>query len=195
MEEKKERRERVYWCIENKKVVQCINYGKKNDIIQESLEGKKMFKKLGEVEKIKFKNWCVDKNNLMVKEKWFGKEVKEDRRMVWFGVGIELGKNEKFKGLEIDNSLKKRCLEFYGENFNSLLLIKYGDGSKLNLHKDRDCFDKKVVIVNSGICVFEYDGERKILEDGKIYEIDGKKSHGVVKVVGERYSLSIRKVL
>ena len=152
--------------------------------------------KLGSVDKNKFRKWCVSKNHLMIREKWFGKEIKEDRLNLWFGIGVNFDKNlTKFEGLEIDKGLYKRCNEFYGEDFNSLLLIKYGNGSKLNLHTDRDCFDNKVIIFNSGICIFEYDGVRKILEDGGVYEIDGKKNHGVIKCVGDRYSLSIRKVV
>ncbi|MBE9176798.1 hypothetical protein IQ225_18410 [Synechocystis salina LEGE 06155] len=155
-----------------------------------------MFKKLGNVDEVKFKEWCKNHENKMYKEKWFGKEIKENRLNLWFGVGVNFDKAlSKFEGIKIDKGLERKCREFYGEGFNSLLLIKYEDGSKLNLHKDRDCFDSKVIIINSGICVFEYDGERKILKNGEVYKIDGKKDHGVVKVVGERYSLSIRKVL
>ena len=152
--------------------------------------------KLGSIDKNKFRKWCISKNHLMIREKWFGKEIKEDRLNLWFGIGVNFDKNlSKFEGLEIDKGLYKRCNEFYGEDFNSLLLMKYGNGSKLKLHTDRDCFDNKVIIFNSGICIFEYDGVRKILEDGGVYEIDGKKNHGVIKCVGDRYSLSIRKVV
>lgn len=155
-----------------------------------------MFKKIGMVDKVKLKKWCNSKNELMYREKWFGREIKENRMNLWFGVGIEFNKSlTRFDGLEIDPGLKRRCEEFYGEGFNSLLLIKYGNRSKLNLHKDRDCFDNKVIIFNSGICIFEYDGDRKILNDGEVIEIDGKKEHGVIKCVGERFSLSVRKIL
>jgi hypothetical protein len=155
-----------------------------------------MFKKLGFVNKVKFKEWCVSKEVLMERERWYGREVRENRFNLWFGVGINFDRSlSRFEGLEIDGGLRKRCEEFYGEGFNSLLLIRYGNGSKLNLHKDRDCFGNRVVIFNSGVCVFEYDGERKILNDGEVIEIDGKKDHGVIKCVGERFSLSIREVI
>jgi hypothetical protein len=155
-----------------------------------------MFKRLGKVDEIKLKAWCKSYENKMYKEKWFGREIKENRLNLWFGVGVNFDRNlTKFEGIRIDSGLEKRCKEFYGDNFNSLLLIKYGDKSKLNIHRDRDCFDNKVIIFNSGICIFEYDGERKILNDGEIIEIDGKKDHGVIQCVGERFSLSVRKVL
>jgi alkylated DNA repair dioxygenase AlkB len=152
-------------------------------------------KELGKVDPKKFRDWCISMSVFMEREKWYGKPVSEDRELAWFGVGINFDRNlSRFQGLAINNGLKKRCLEFYDEDFNSLLLIKYGNGSKLNLHKDRDCFDKKVIIINSGICVFQYGEARKILKDGGVYEIDGRTKHGVVKVVGQRFSLSIRKV-
>jgi hypothetical protein len=155
-----------------------------------------MFRKLGKVDKIKFRKWCESYESIMYKEKWFGKEIKENRFNLWFGIGINFDKNlSSFEGLKIDKGLEERCREFYGDSFNSLLLMKYENGSKLNIHKDRSCFDNKVVIFNSGYCVFKYDGKEKFLDDGCVYEIDGKKDHGVIKVMGVRYSLSIRKVI
>jgi len=152
----------------------------------------------------KFKLWINNYENLLVKEKWNGKENNSGRSCLWFGVGVNLGfKNDKFLGENISLGLKKRCSELYGsEDWNSLLLYKYEIGSDLKDHVDRKCFDKKVVIVNicdddlfgNGIVKFRYNNEIEILKNGEVVEIDSSKKHGVCKVEKIRYSLSIRKV-
>lgn len=150
---------------------------------------------LGYVDRIKLKNWCLGLKG-WERERWYGREIKEERDIVWFGVGVELGGNSFFEGNWIGGSLKGRIDEIWGgEDWNSILVYKYGNGSKLNLHVDRDVFDKRVLIINSGICLFSYGGNDYWMEDGGIYEINGKVKHGVKRVIGERFSLSVRKVL
>lgn len=163
-----------------------------------------MLIKKGFVNKVKVWNWVKSYESLLVNERWNSKEVVCGRKSLWFGVGVELGfKSKVFKGVEIEEGLRKKCSELWGgEDWNSLLLYKYEIESELKNHIDRDVFDSKVVVVNisedslfGGNIEFYYDGSIEILSNGEVIEFDCKKYHGVKKVKAERWSLSIRKVL
>jgi hypothetical protein len=152
------------------------------------------------------KMWNFVKNfeNKLNNEKWNGKENNSGRRCLWLGLGVELGFNcSVFKGEEINNGLRIKCNELWGdEDWNSILLYKYDKGVELKDHVDRDIFNDRVVVINvcendlfGGSVNFFYDGKIEILKDGEIIEFNNKKIHGVRKVTSERWSLSIRKVL
>jgi hypothetical protein len=152
------------------------------------------------------KMWNFVKNfeNKLNNEKWNGKENNSGRRCLWFGLGVELGFNcSIFKGEEINNGLRIKCNELWGnEDWNSILLYKYDKGVELKNHSDRDIFNDRVVMINicendlfGGTVNFFYDGKIEVLKDGEIIEFNNKKIHGVRKVTSERWSLSIRKVL
>ncbi len=89
-------------------------------------------------------------------------------------------------------------MNYGGCDWNSVLIYKYGVGCELKLHKDRNVFDNKVIVINvcnedllgNGIN-FIYDGKKYNLKNGEVIEFDNKKFHGVEKVDSERWSLSI----
>ncbi len=163
-----------------------------------------MLVKKGFVDKNKVWSFVKKYNNLLENERWNGKENNSGRKCIWLGIGVDLGfKNKFYKGLEINNGLKKRCDELWGGcDWNSVLIYKYSVGSELKPHIDRNVFENKVVLVN--ICnedlfgngtTFIYNNEKYNLVNGEIIEFDSKKPHGVEKVSNERWSLSIRKVI
>lgn len=158
----------------------------------------------GFVDGNKIWNFCKNYENLLVNERWNNKFNNSGRKCLWFGVGVELGFNCKvFEGIKIGNGLRKKCDELWGnDDWNSILLYKYDVGCELKLHKDRDIFDDKVIVINvsiddlfGGNIDFLYGGEIFKLSNGEIIEFNNKKLHGVKKVFNERWSLSIRKVL
>ncbi len=163
-----------------------------------------MLVKKGFVDKNKIWNFVNKYNSFLENERWNGRENLSGRKCIWLGIGVDLGIKSKFyKGLDIDNGLKKRCDELWGGcDWNSILIYKYGVGCELKLHKDRNVFDNKVIVIN--VCNedllgngsnFIYDGKKYNLKNGEIIEFDNKKLHGVEKVSDERWSLSIRKVI
>ena len=158
----------------------------------------------GFVNQKKIWNFVRNFENKLNNEKWNGKENNSGRRCLWFGLGVELGFNcSIFKGEEINNGLRIKCNELWGnEDWNSILLYKYDKGVELKNHSDRDIFNDRVVMINicendlfGGTVNFFYDGKIEVLKDGEIIEFNNKKIHGVRKVTSERWSLSIRKVL
>ena len=163
-----------------------------------------MLIKKGFVDKNKIWDFVKNYENILINERWNGKENVSGRKCIWLGIGVDLGFQNKFyKGLEINNGLRKRCDELWGgEDWNSILIYKYNVGCELKLHKDRNVFDNKVIVINvcnedllgNGIN-FIYDGKKYNLKNGEVIEFDNKKFHGVEKVNDERWSLSIRKVI
>ena len=82
----------------------------------------------------------------LVEDKYFGK--KTGRFCKWFGLGVELGENKVFEGEKIDERLRVFGNRVWGgEDWNSVLLYRYGVGVGINRHRDRKCFDNKVVVV------------------------------------------------
>jgi hypothetical protein len=79
--------------------------------------------KLGSVDKNKFRKWCVSKNHLMIREKWFGKEIKEDRLNLWFGIGVNFDKNLSFETLTIFFFLRHLNKNVFFFNFRFLSRI------------------------------------------------------------------------
>ena len=163
-----------------------------------------MLVKKGFVDKNKIWSFVKKYENELENERWNGKENNSGRKCIWLGIGVNLGfKNNLYKGLEINNGLKKRCNELWGgEDWNSILVYKYIKGCELKLHIDRNVFDNKVILIN--VCdedlfgngsSFIYDGNKYNLKNGEVIEFDNKKLHGVEKVSDERWSLSIRKVI
>jgi len=158
----------------------------------------------GFVDKVKVWNFVKSYESILENERWNGKENVSGRKNIWLGIGVELGFNSKvYEGLEINNGLRKRCNELWGnEDWNSVLIYKYSVGCELKLHRDRGIFDNKVIVIN--VCSenllgdgikFIYDGKKYNLGNGEIVEFDSKKIHGVEKVSSERWSISIRKVI
>lgn len=163
-----------------------------------------MIKRLGFVDKEKVWKWVKKYNNEMKNERWNGKENKSGRKDLWFGVGVSLGINNRlFEGKEVGEGLSKIGNKWWnGEEWNSVLLLKYDSGVELKPHIDREIFDKKVVIINisedslfGGSVEFIYGGKTEILSNGEVIEINSQIIHGVKKVISERWSLSFRKVL
>lgn len=153
-------------------------------------------KKLGFVDVKKGWNWVSNLD--FVGEKWNEKFNSSGRECIWFGKEVSLGFNSKiFDGLEIPKGLKIRGDELYGNDWNSVLVYKYKKGCELKTHVDRDCFDKKVVLIN--FCKlpvgFKYDDKVFWLKDGEIIEFDNSIPHGILKVSEQRFSVSYRKVL
>jgi len=106
--------------------------------------------RLGFVDGVKVWKWVKKYDLEMVNEKWNGKENKSGRKDLWFGVGVSLGlNNELFEGKEIHKGLRLVGNKWWGgDDWNSVLLLKYGTGVELKSHVDRNIFDKKVVVVN-----------------------------------------------
>ncbi|MDJ0635600.1 MAG: hypothetical protein QNJ34_20605 [Xenococcaceae cyanobacterium MO_188.B29] len=74
-----------------------------------------MLIKKGFVDKNKVWNFVKKYNNLLENERWNGRENLSGRKCIWLGIGVDLGIKSKFyKGLDIDNGLKKRCDELWG---------------------------------------------------------------------------------
>lgn len=158
----------------------------------------------GFVDGLKIWNFVKNYEGKLVNERWNGKENSGGRKCLWFGIGVELGFNcSKFEGLEINNGLRKKCNELWGgDEWNSILLYKYDVGCELKIHRDREIFNNKVVVINvsnddlfGGNIGFIYGGKKEILSNGEVIEFNNKIDHGVSKVSSERWSLSIRKVL
>ena len=157
-------------------------------------------KRLGFVDKNKIWKFVKGYESKLNNEKWNGKVNSSGRKCIWLGVGVELGfKNKIFEGENIDNNLKKRINSIWGnEEWNSILIYKYEVGVELKLHRDRDIFGDKVIVINvsndnlfGGNVEFIYEGNTEILSNGEIIEFDNKKLHGVSKVSDERWSISI----
>ena len=76
------------------------------------------------------------------------------------------------------------------------MLYHYKENVELKIHKDRDIFKDKVIILNlcKDLVCFKYDGKNYWLKNGEIIEINGRKLHGVGKCISKRFSLSFRNV-
>lgn len=111
---------------------------------------------------------------------------------LWFGKKVFLGTNEIVEGLVMDSRLEKFCRKYYSD-FNCSLVYKYINCG-INKHRDRDCFDNKVVIINFHECKFGYVNKVFEMKKGEIWEFDSKKFHWVEEVK-YRVSLQLRKVV
>ena len=159
---------------------------------------------LGFVDKEKVWNWVVKYDSEMKREKWNGKVNGSGRKDLWFGIGVELGfKNKLYKGLEINKGLRLVGNKWWGgEDWNSVLFLKYEEGVELKDHVDRKVFNNKVVVVNISKdsflgenVEFNYGGKLEVLSNGEVIEFNNQVVHGVRRVESERWSLSFRKVL
>ncbi|NJO63022.1 MAG: hypothetical protein HC836_33830 [Richelia sp. RM2_1_2] len=128
-------------------------------------------KRLGFVDKNKVWKFVKNYENKLIYEKWNGKLNCSGRKCIWLGFGVDLGINSKvFKGEEINNNLKNRINNIWGNNdWNSILIYKYDVGVELKLHKDRDIFEDRVIVINvsndnllGGNVEFVYDGCKEI---------------------------------
>ncbi|MEA5595677.1 hypothetical protein [Rivularia sp. UHCC 0363] len=162
-----------------------------------------MLKRLGFVDKNKIWDFVRKYEDKLDFEKWNGKYNDSGRKCLWLGVGVDLGLRSKvYEGEVIDKNLRLRINSLWGSNhWNSILIYKYEKGVELKLHRDRDIFEDKVIIINvsnddlfGGNVEFVYDNCKEILSNGEIIEFNNKKIHGVKKVINERWSISIRKV-
>lgn len=134
-----------------------------------------MLKRLGFADKERVWEWVNKYEEDMCIERWNGKENRSGRKDLWFGVGVNLGfTNELFMGKEIDKGLRLVGNKWWGgDDWNSVLLLKYSEGVELNPHVDRDLFDNKVVIVNisedglfGGNIEFIYKEQIEVLSNG-----------------------------
>lgn len=157
-------------------------------------------KTLGHINTEKTWNWI--RTLKFEPETWNGKVNQSGRKVVWFGLEVELGFNSKIKnGNPIYPGLDLACKKYYPD-YNSVLVIKYEPGVELKPHTDRSCFDKKVVVINLSQdnlfnygCEFIYENVIYKLKDGDVIEFDSSKAHGIKPVENLRYSISIRKVI
>jgi hypothetical protein len=146
---------------------------------------------IDQVDPTKLKAWCRSQT-VTAKDEWNHKPIKQNRFAKWYGVGVHLGFNSKIYQAEaIDPAVYRRLSPFY-PGFNSLLLLRYGVKANLDLHIDRDCFDPKVVLINSGFAIFRHGGKDYTLKNGYVYQFDSKIEHGIVAAEVDRFSLSLR---
>lgn len=150
--------------------------------------------RLGFIDVDKWWKWVEDFDIWFEKEKWNGKENSSGRECFWIGKEVELGFNSKVR----ESNYCKWFVNDNEINFNwdSLLVYKYGIGSELKDHVDRDVFKNEVIIINlcKDLVGFRYGGKVNWLRDGELIKINNKISHGVCKVNSIRYSLSFRKI-
>ena len=105
-------------------------------------------------------------------------------------------------GLEIPNGLRTKVNQLWeGEDWNSILVLKYPPGARLDTHTDREVFEKRTIVINASRddlfgngTKFFYGGELHDLENGEVVEFDNSVPHGVRMVDCDRFSVSIRKV-
>ena len=156
-----------------------------------------MIKRLGFANTEKGWSWVSGWN--FTPEKWNGEINFSGRKSIWLGLEVSLGFNSVVsKGGEISNGLRVRGNELWGnDDWNSVLVYKYGKDMELKNHIDRDVFDKKVVLINfcKVLVAFNYGGKVFWLKNGEIIEFDNSVLHGVSKVASERFSVSFRKVI
>lgn len=148
---------------------------------------------IGNVDPEKFLNWCKSQSHLLTRESWNGRQIKQHRDLVWYGLGVNFGSNSIFTANPIPANLNKRLREFYPD-FNCLQLLRYTNKADLPKHCDRPVFDKKVIIINHGTAVF-WQNKHTFLKNGAVYEIDASIEHAILQTEGERWSLSIRKII
>ena len=158
----------------------------------------------GFVNQAKLWEWLRSLEPQLKPETWNGEITKTGRLHCWFGVAVSLGmRSTKSVGLEISAGLRTRTDNLWGGgDWNSILVLKYPPGTKLDTHCDREIFDKRTIVINasrddlfgSGTKFF-YGGDIHNLQNGEVVEFDNSVAHGIRRVDCDRFSVSIRKVL
>lgn len=169
----------------------------------EKLWDNSTFRRIGFVDQAKLWDWLRSLEPQLTPETWNGQTTKTGRLHCWFGVAVSLGSfSKKITGLEIPSGLKTKINQLWGgEDWNSILVLKYPPGTKLDTHCDRDMFEKRTIVINASQddlfgagAKFFYGGEVHNLQNGEVVEFDNSVPHGVRMVDCDRYSVSIRKV-